>query len=444
MSNFLYIVSSHYRRLINYYSKLPKLNYIVVPTNLPQKSKIRKTEYRAVYSKVTNLCKKYNLKQECVKIMQTVFRDGIFYGLSYETENSFYIRQFNPEFARISSIEDGCFVPSIDLNYFIDKKEILHEYGEEIANAFYMYKGDPKLKIKGNPKLRWFEPSNGICIKIDDDDPYYSLPVFTGLILDVLSIEDYKLLKKAKKEIDNYKVLSMKMDTDDDGIPKMDYEVAMKYYNQACGNIPDGIGLILSPFEIKDFSFQTNSSAEADAAVEAEDAFWSGAGTSPLLFGSTKATSSSSLTLSVKPDEQISFAVMNQISRYFNRKIKKLDLEYSFEIRFLEQSIFNEQSFSDSLFKGGQYGVAGAKLMYTASLGLEPSDVVGLAYLEDDILGVGKNMFVRPFISSNTMSTSPVDGNDGRNSNKSKGLEVTDSTESGIENNGNHEDDIEV
>ena len=96
---------------------------------------------------------------------------------------------------------------------------------------------------------------------------------------------------------------------------------------------------------------------ETDAAVEAEDAFWSGAGTSPLLFGSTKATSSSSLTLSVKPDEQISFAVMNQISRHFNRKVKKMDLPYSFELRFLEQSIFNETAFSDSVFKGGQYGV---------------------------------------------------------------------------------------
>lgn len=444
MSNFLYIVSSHYRRLINYYAKLPKFNYVVIPTNLPQKAKIKKTEYRKTYFSVVNMFKKYNLKQESGKITQAVFRDGIFYGLTFETSESFYIRQFNPNFAKISSIEDGCFIPSIDLNYFSDKKEILPEYGEEIVNAYNMYKGDPKRKIKGNPKLRWFEPSNGICIKIDDDDPYYALPVFTGLILDVLSIEDYKLLKKAKKEIDNYKVLAMKMDTDEDGIPKMDYDLAMKYYNQACANIPDGIGLILSPFTINEFSFQHNASAESDAAVEAEDAFWSGAGTSPLLFGSTKATSSSSLTLSVKPDEQISFAIINQISRYFNKKIKKMDLPYSFEMRFLEQSIFNETAFRDSIFKGAQYGVSGAKLTYASSLGMEPADIIGMAYLEDDILEVGKRIFTTPLISSNTMSYKTEDNQGGRSTNDSQGLEVTDSTETGIENNGNHEDDVEA
>ena len=72
MSNFLYIVSSHYRRLINYYAKLPKFNYTVIPTNLP--SKIKKTEFRNTYNTVCNLLKKYNLKQECFKIMQSVFR----------------------------------------------------------------------------------------------------------------------------------------------------------------------------------------------------------------------------------------------------------------------------------------------------------------------------------------------------------------------------------
>ena len=83
--------------------------------------------------------------------------------------------------------------------------------------------------------------------------------------------------------------------------------------------------------------------------------------------------------------------------------------------------------------------------MFAASLGIEPSDVVGLSYLEDDILEMGKKMFTRPFISSNTMSNSTSNnGKDGRPTNNSLGLDIADSTETGIENNGNHEDDIEV
>ncbi|POO87881.1 hypothetical protein [Clostridium sp. 3-3] len=402
MSNFLYIVSSHYRRLINYYASLPKYNYTIIPTNLP--SKVEKKKYRETYNQVCNLYKKYNLKHECLKIMQSVFRDGVFYGLTYETTDSFYIRPFNPDFAKISSIEDGTCTLSIDLNYFISNEIFLSEYGTEIETAFYKYKGNKKTGTKGNSSLRWYEPSNGICIKADENDLVHSVPIFIGLILGVLDIEDYKLLKKAKKEIDNYKVLAMKMDTDENGVPKMEYDLAIKYYNQASANIPDGIGLILSPFTISDFTFQSSSTAESDAANEAEEDFWFGSGTSPLLFGSSKNTSSSSLNLSIKPDESISFAVLEQIQRFFNKKIKKMDLAYSFEMKFLEQSIFNEKTVQDTYLKAGQYGVSGAKLLYANSIGLEPSDINGMAYLEDDILGVGTKIYKRPLISSNTLS----------------------------------------
>lgn len=429
MSNFLYIVSSHYRRLVNYYAKLPKFNYSVIPINLPF-SKIKKAEFSNTYNLVCNECKKYNLKQESFRIMQSVFRSGVFYGLTYETEDSFYIRSFNPDYAKVTSIEDGVLVPSIDLSYFVGKEELLPEYGEEIEKAFYEYKGNKKKGTQGNSKKRWFEPSNGVCIKADDDEPLYSVPVFTGLILGVLDIEDYKLLKKAKNEIDNYKVLSMKMDVDEDGIPKMDYELAMKYYNQACANIPEGIGLILSPFEIKDFAFQKSSTADSDAANEAEEDFWFSSGTSPLLFGSSKATSSSSLSLSVKPDAAISFSVMRQIQRYFNRKLKKLDLPYSFEIKFLEQSIFNEKDIQDAYLKGGQYGVTGAKLFYANSLGIEPADINAMSYLENDVLGVGTKIFNRPFISSNTLSNGGVDSGGGRPTTEEAGeTTITESNE---------------
>lgn len=427
MSNFLYMVSPHYKRLINYYSMLPKFNYSIRPINLPQKSKIKKTEYRNTYNYVCDLHKKYNLKQECFKIMQSVFRDGIFYGLSYETTDSFYIRPFNRAFAKISSVEDGVFVHSIDLTYFTDKEDLLPEYGKEIESAYLMYKGNSKKGTKGDTSKRWFEPSNGICIKADEDDPIYSIPVFTGLILGVLDIEDYKLLKKAKTEIDNYKVLAMKMDADENGVPKMDYEMAMKYYGQASANIPDGIGLILSPFTITDFSFQKSSVADSDAVNESEENFWSSSGTSPLLFGSAKNTTSTSMELSIRNDELISFAVMNQIQRYFNMKTKKLDLPYSFEMKFLEQSIYNETKVQDSYLKAGQYGVSGTKLLYANSLGLEPADINGMAYLEDDILGVGKNIFVRPLISSNTLSNGSVDNAGGRPTNESKGEDLTES-----------------
>jgi hypothetical protein len=42
-------------------------------------------------------------------------------------------------------------------------------------------------------------------------------------------------------------------------------------------------------------------------------------------------------------------------------------------------------------------------------------------------LGIGKNMFIRPLISSNTLSGGSVDNTGGRPTNESKGEQLTES-----------------
>ncbi|MDF2588214.1 MAG: phage protein [Anaerocolumna sp.] len=434
MSTFLFITSSHYRRLTTHYAKLPTYNHIVVPANLPKK--INKKNYKDNYSKVIYQLEKYNLKHEIPKMILTAIVEGVFYGLTYETTESFYIKQFDGKFADVSYIEDGVYTFSMDLNYFITREYLLPEYGDEIEMAYLKYKGDPKKNIKGNVDLRWFEPSNGVCIKADESNPLFSVPIFCSIFLDILRLEDYKLLKKMKTTLDNYKVLSLKMEVDEEGVPKMDFEMATRYYNQILNNVPDGIGVILSPFGITDFSFQKSAVADQDAVSQAEEELWASSGTSSLLFGSAKAVSSSSLGLSTKTDEQISFGLLTQVARYFNKQIKMMNLPYLFEVKFLDQSIFNSTEVQNQYNKAATYGVSGAKLLYASSLGMTPSDVVNLSYLENDILEVTETMFKSPLISSNTLSP---DANDkgGKPTNVSKGEGLSESGEQTLENDEN-------
>lgn len=437
MSKFLYATSSHYYRLINYYAKLPTFNYIVVPSPTGVQKKINKKTYKDTYNKIIYQFEKYNLKCELPKIMVSVFLDGVFYGLKYESNDSYYILPFSSDYATISSIEDGSYIPSIDLNYFTNKEYLISAYGDEIKNAYYAYRGNKALNIKGDSKKRWYEPSNGICIKADETDLFHSIPVFSSIFLDILRLDDYKLLKKAKKMLDNYKVLAMKIDCDENGAPKMDWEVAKKYYNQALGNIPEGIGLIMSPFAISEFKFQSNSTAEDDAVNQAENEFWAGAGTSGMMFGSTKASSSSSLEISTIPDEKLTFGILSQIARCFNKQLKQMNLPYLFKIKFLEQSIFNKSEIQDQFQKAATYGVSGAKLLYAASLDMSPSDVVNLAYLENDILDITNEMFTSPLISSNTLSNGGKEA--GAPTQEDKGDAVSDNTEASREQDGNTE-----
>jgi hypothetical protein len=435
MSLYLYLVSSHYRRLINYFAELPTFNYIVKPVKRPIKdlNKSETKKYKTSYYETVDDCERYSFKTELPKIMIDALLEGAFFGLIYETEDSFYIKPFPADYAKISSVEDGCYRFSIDLNYFNNQDYLFSAYGEDIQKAYYLYAGNKETGQKGDKTLRWYEPENGFCIKCDEN-PTVFIPYFAGLFKEVLDLEDYRLLAKAKTEIDNYKVLVMEQDTDDNGMPKMNYELALKYYREAAGNLPDGIGLILSPFKMLDFTFDKANVADTDNVNKAEGSLWSSSGTTPLLFGSTKATSSSSLILSTKPDEQIAFTLLDQIERNFNLIQKKKNKPYGFMVSFLHQSIFNEKDVRESYSKAAQYGVTGAKLMYAASIGISPSDIVNFSYLEDDVLGLTTESFNRPMISSNTQSSvAPADSDSvGRPTNESQGKQLSDSGEANV------------
>ena len=433
LSNYLYITSSHYRRLVDYFSSILLYNYNVIPTRMPLK--IKKTEYKNTYLYVITECDKYNLRHEATKALKIATREGVFFGLCFESEDSFYIKPVQSKYAQISGIEDGCYVFEFDLNFFNTNKDLLPMYGSEFEKAYEKYKGNSDKGIKADRTKRWYEPSNGICIKADESDPYYSLPILTGLLTSVFDIEDYKMLKKAKSENDNYKALGLELPTDSDGVPLSDFEVNEQYFNHIVSNIGNsGIGVFMSPFKIKDFSFASNSAADKNDVTEAEQALYDAAGVSGGLFLSN-ITSSSSITLSVKPDEQVAYSMLLQFQRYFNKKLKQMNLPYGFKIEFTAQSIFNNSEYVDRLSKASQYGLC-TKTSYGTSLGLSPSDLYNLTYLEEDILNLGTKKWTHPLVSSSVQSGISSDSG-GRPTAEESGSQIGESGESTRNSDGN-------
>lgn len=425
MSLYLYLVSTHYRRLVNYFATLPTFNYYVSPDKATVKP-ISMQKYKAAYFEVITEMERYNFKDELPKAIVLALLQGAFCGIPFESEDTFYIRPCPIDQIKITSIMDGCFRFSLNLTYFDGANNfLLDAYGDEIRRAYETYKNS-----KNKKDVQWYEPTKQICIKFDSDATVI-LPFFCGMYKEVLDLEDYRTLAKAKTEIENYKVLVMQQDVNEDGRPKMDFELAEKYYRQAAGNLPSGIGLILSPFKVTDFAFNKSNVAEANSVNDARDSLWESAGTSPLIFGSTKATSSASLILSTKPDEELSFLLLRQLERNFNLLQKQKNRKFSFKLKFLEQSVYSREAVQDSFFKAAQYGVTGAKTLYAASLGLSPCDIVNMAYLEDKVLELGAGSFNTPLTSSNTMSH--TDSEAGRPSNASQNKPVSESRERGLE-----------
>ena len=71
---------------------------------------------------------------------------------------------------------------------------------------------------------RWQEldSNNSFALKLSDSLDYI-IPMFANLIPFLYDIEDIKQLDKSQKEMDNYKLLMMKLELDEDGNYKIDY-----------------------------------------------------------------------------------------------------------------------------------------------------------------------------------------------------------------------------
>jgi hypothetical protein len=401
ISNILYTRSPHYRRLIDYFSKMPLFYYILEPYGFdPEKVNVK--TLRTQYIKGMQFVELMNIKHEFLKILDVCFREDVFYGYEHMTKDAYFIQKLNPDFCTISSIEDGCYNFAFDFSYFDKNKEQLDGFPPEFKKLYNRYKKDKNL--------RWQELDSNktICIKINEMLDAV-IPPFAGIFEDVYDINEFKAIRKSNERVGNFKVLVQRLPMNDDGEEindfLIDFETMMVFHNKAAEALPDEVGLITTPMEVKDFSFEKKVS-DNDAVAKAESGLWSGSGVSQSLFGS--ATGNIGLDKSIRTDEELVFGVLRQIERWVNRRIKRhLGSNCMFRINILNITVFNENDFFEKVLKGAQFGLP-TKTMAAASLGISPSVMVSMAFLENEVLGLTD--MLEPLVSSHTQTTGDKGG----------------------------------
>ena len=434
VSRFLYAISPHYRRAISLFATLPTNNYMLRPLiNINDDFDIEK--FKAQYMELAFRYERYRFKNENPKILTTCFLDGVFYGVIFENKESYILKPIPADFAIITSEEDGVFRFSFDLNYFTRSRlSYLRQYGTDFVNAYRAYRGDEENGIKGDNTLRWFEPKNQVCVKFDEEVPYCISP-FVGIFQCIIDLETYEEIKKDKAMIDNFRLIHYQIPTDTDGVPKLTFEQAQRYYELTAANIPEGVGLAMSPFKAENFTLK-NTTDDGDYVADATKDLFANIGLNPLLFGMGDNPTSQTLELSVRSDEALVFKLLRQIANVFNVKYKKSKQkeDYMIMLTFFEQSIFNKDKVSDAYLKAAQYGCP-TKLHYLASLGFNPVDILGSTKLENDIFNLTVDMCNRPLISSNTLSGGVVENPEGG---RPTADNPSDNTEKNADNNGTY------
>lgn len=414
VSIYMYSNSMHYYNLINFYALMPTWDYTIVPTEYARGEKDTDLLYER-YAWTANYVARMNIKHEFIKIMRTCFREDVFYGICYENNNAFFIQKLNPDYCQISAKEDGVFNFAFDFSAITE--DSLPLYPEFFTQMWkeYQRKGDA---------AKWQEiPADvGICIKLNEDLDFL-VPPFADTMELLYDIDDFADLIKERAQIDIYKLLHMKVPMDDKMEP-MSWDIAQRYYEQASKVIPTNIGLIMSPMDINDIKFEKSGLADTDEVTQAEQRFWNASGTSPLLFGGNTG-SVTALKLSVKGNEQLVLALMRQIERWLNRRLRhKSKKKCFFKANILPITHFNWEEKVSAYKEAALYGLP-VKTIYAVTQDLEPGDVDAMSFLENEILDYPTQF--KPLQSTYTQSSSADKG--GRPTNESQGKDLTPSGE---------------
>lgn len=424
ISQLLWAKSPQYQRLLEHFSGMALFSHVITP--IKDIKKENRNKVLKQYTEIGELVKLMNLRHEMSKVLSVAFREDVFYGYIHRDKKSFYIQQVNSSIAKISSIEDGVFNYSIDMSYFEKNVKALSGWAEEVQVKFAQWK---KMKDK-NPKISpWVEldAENTICIKVNDD-VLESFPPFAGSFDAIFDIEGFKRLRKDKEELGNYMMLTqelpMRKESDNNNDFMIDRDMMMFFHNMASDTVPDNVGVITSPMKIEAVKFDKDR-ADSDGVAKAERDFWSGSGTSQLLFNADKSTSQG-LLMSIKTDEEIVFGVLTQITRWVNRYLKFEYNNLMFNVDILHVSHFNRQEMYKMYLEAGQYGLP-VKNHLSATIGLSPIETMNMAFLENDILELHEKFI--PLMSSHTMGDDAManaKGEEGRP--KKKSTEVSDET----------------
>lgn len=422
-SIYLYEVSAQYRRIVNYFAHMCPLTYIMYPFKFDTTKEVNEKAFKAAYKKATDFMAIFNLQHEMRKALVTAWREDIFAGYIYQTKDSFYIRKLHPDYVKIASIVDGCYMVAFDFSYFRGREDELESYGEEFISKYEDYKKDSSLRWQLLDEKRQF------CLKISEDVTYPLIPL-AGCLLGIFDIEDYKELQKGASVLRNYKALGLKLPTDEDGNLLIDKDFADQFYEQLSNITPENIGVFETPMDVEVYDFEKSGAEDPDKTYEAIRNFYNDAGVSALLFGSDKQTAAS-LNISITSDECVCFAVNRQIERNVNRLLKGLSGTQKFQITILDISEYHRQQFHDIMLKDAQYGVP-VKSAIAASLGLNPPNMSAMLYMENEILKLHDNMI--PLQSSYTQSG---DNEGGRPTAEENGEEISDSNENTREHDSN-------
>ena len=422
LSDYLYNISHIYRRMVNY-----KAEQITCKawTAYPLVSIAEENDEEKVkqdYEKITRIVTNMHMESQILKLMVRAWKHDVAYGYTYgdpESDEGFYIHLLDPDYCRIYGADfySGVLYVAYDMSYFRTYPDDLEYFDKEFEKLYKQYEKD-NIKWKPLPVERT------IALKINIDNLLYPLLPFSGLLEEIINIEDLQAIQNVVDELQAYKLIWAKIPTisgtnqvDDFAI---DLNLANEFYKKMLDVVPDGVNMVMTPMDLDTIDFTKNSAAEDTNTLN--KAYQNLIETNgSIVLNSNKITNSESFKKAMMVECLDAMKPIEQINAWINLYLKNNFGIEGWVVEFSDVSPYFIEDRIKTLKEAGQYGVP-VKLEYASLLNITPMKERGMAFLEST-LGLGVTDWTTPLVSSNVQSGLSENG-DG-----SEGAPTKDSTD---------------
>lgn len=383
--DFLITESPQMAQLVSY---IPNMSMIVY--NLKQKlnaySEKKQDKAKKDFYKMAEYCDDLNIRETSQKIIQELYRYGVFFGIHMENQDE-YVKRLNPDYCKIIGESSVGFEFCFDFSFFDNNEYILDNGYPKIFRKLYNdYKAGKKTLegLKLEAKYQPIPLDISFVVKYDTTCTAYSLPPFLNIYSYIYDLDDYRDITKISEESKNYTLIGLKVPQLPNAQTSDQMAISTDLIDATCialeNSLPDNIGYFISPgLEINTVKANENNTSSIDNVNNATKALWESTGFASVLFGVDNKTQGT-LQYSIQTDMNQLFPIYRQLERHWNYKIKSKNK--NFRLTFIDVTTFNLEKMLDFYTTSAQNGIPCATII-PLLLGFNLTDLMDMADFQE-------------------------------------------------------------
>lgn len=404
LMDYIYQKSGYMRRLIDYFSNMPKVNYYI-DTEVTDISffKVNENTLKKNYIRFAAQSSKFNLSNNIHDITKRIYLNDACFAFVVETDLDISYFFLDPRYCQITKNVNGNI-----FEFAINRSLLTDSYYDtlplELQNLL-----EQSREISHN-NLVDIPYNNGFCLKYNNNF-LHLFPPFFSMISDILLVDEYKDLAKTKAVNDAYKLLVLKVPTKDGEITMGD-EILQPFVSTALQVVQENIGVLPYPGDVDSVEFSSSNSDDRDKVSDSTTQMYKEAGVSESLMSG--ASSGSELKLSITNDSGDIFRIYRMLENWISLQMKLRNFiypSYQFVYRIMDITIFNKSDVVNEELRLAQASLPNKARLCAAS-GLSPTAMLGNTITEGVIFKDIFDMWI-PMKSSYTTSSNSTSDNDG-------------------------------